>query len=730
MPPHSKTIDVQTPWPIEVRSNPGLKPNAPAPSHREQFGGILTICGLDDEQAHAEKAFQNPQETRHVILETVRITPERQYEGEGFTCVWLTKFCPVGCACCFFGSPSCGDGKNTTNTISEEGIDQLLALLEAGNTNELVVAGGGEPFLEMKSIARIAAGAKAKAIFLSTSGIWAKTTGGAERVVKRVHTAHQRNPHGARIDFRISLDRFHADRIEPGRNFNYIMNLVNLFRKEYRNDPNFALSFHSMDGDEAMEEVIKKLPIASRTRKNEKTEVITLDDGFTIEIRWKRLFHSDPQMDLKDMEAVERNTGIFEEDINVEHKGNMSVAFNPDGSQGPDLLIHYDGSVLNWGANAPDNESSLYTDTYDEIMRKALADVLSLSMLEKGNGYRETIIAEVNPYAVQRAKAINLRDFYGRLILEEEKTRLYLAIRVIQDYLETGRIPRETMETWPTEITRLVSMPKEKLMQAYHSSPHNIVTQYLSNPKISKEDLLRLYNLVRKGHYEVSAGNMILIVKNSEFPEKEAFLETVRELHAKEFSTAMETGLNLRKSADTDTPLASHSNAIWMDKIVLAECGDRMAATLPPELQARFRDTFRYLTNSEIADTPVGEHPITTDGEKAYAHVQAKNGKGRDNAPAEVHRNWVDIQCIVAGAGDVIGFNTSGSTSLRDSIDEPKAAQNPKREGRHLKSPANTWRRINVGDVVIIPPMTPHAPSASDPRTAFKRVVGKVSVAA
>ncbi len=743
MPPHTSVTSARNLWPTEKGSHPAFTPHilGVSPKHcgcdiaphmplQEMVALLTRDCKcLESEPQLATAAFEHPQAFRNLTLEHVRVAPERDYDGESFVCIWPTKFCPVGCDCCFFGSPPPdGDGRSEDTSISPRGMDRLMDMLQDANVGELVIAGGGEPFLEKNSMQRIAREAKARQIFLSTSAIWAKREQAAERVVSDIYENFLQNPHDPEVDFRISFDRFHAAKLSPSGDFQYALNLINIFRENYPNHPKFKVSFHSMVGDPAMEDFLAKLDVKERNWKNEKTEIITLEDGFAFEIRWKRLFYSDPEMDLRDMDAVSRNVGILEEDIRAEHNGNQSVTFNSDGRQGLDLLFHYDGSILNWGANAPDNEASIYTHTYDEMLQAAFDDVISLSMLEKGMVYREAIINEINPTAVTRAKALNLRDFYSRILLEEESTRLYFAIRVTQDYIAEGRIQPAQMETWPRELRELVALPKELLIKAYQASSHNIVTQYLRNPETSVADLLKLYDLVCKGHYNVSSGDMLKSVRSSDFADKEAFFEAVRELRATEFERAMSIGLSMRSSANSASALPGVSNAIWVDQETIRECGESMADRLPEPLRSRCKTAFAFLCSDNVADTPVGKPAVAGDGSEVYAHVMARNGKGYENTTAELHRDWIDMQFIVNGDPDIVGFNTPGSTRLSLAVDDPKAADDPRREGKHLIFPPDTWRKLSPGGILIVPPMTPHAPNGTSETNSFRRVVAKVKV--
>ena len=83
--------------------------------------------------------------------------------------------------------------------------------------------------------------------------------------------------------------------------------------------------------------------------------------------------------------------------------------------------------------------------------------------MDKGYTYRVSVVGEVNLSAVLRSEAINIRDFAGAALLEEEKTVLYYAIRVIQDYLEAGILSMENLQGLSPELLAAIEMDNESL---------------------------------------------------------------------------------------------------------------------------------------------------------------------------------------------------------------------------------------------------------------------------
>lgn len=180
------------------------------------------------------------------------------------------------------------------------------------------------------------------------------------------------------------------------------------------------------------------------------------------------------------------------------------------------------------GATAPDTETSIYDKDYKSIMDNNLKDVLTLGILEKGQFHMQDIVSEVSPKAVDRAIGVGLRDFYGRLLFEEDTVRLYSSIRMLQEYLDENRITEEEQSSWPEEIKTLVSLPKEELKKHFLESPKTIIQQYLEDPTLSADKLIALNTRISLGHYSLKSEDIYWAVRESDInPDiKRQFIET------------------------------------------------------------------------------------------------------------------------------------------------------------------------------------------------------------
>lgn len=508
-------------WPIDAGSNRPVEARdlALVPTLDSMSVGISRYA--DTALEAARRAFEFPQLIRDVILKQIKIEPLVRYEGKGIICAWPTRLCPVKCAYCFFDSTMQGIGEGSQ--WNSAGVDNLIRFLDSANMGELRLSGGGDPFVERKTLNAIVSAARVDEITLVTSGFWAKAGKKAGEIIDELYQSHKQNPHGAICSLRVSVDEFHLERLKPV-GMEYALNIVRHYMENYPNDPKFRLTLHTMVGDPSIDRLCEQLKVKSRSflpsrtehgaHRSEGMEVITLENGMKIDVRHAKVFLSDPTIDMRS-DAARSNIASCEQDIRELHDGHVGLVYNESSATGLNFGMYHDGRLLSWGGSPPDNEHDIHTDTYSDMLNRVYGDVISLSVLEKGDAYIRSIVAEVNPQAADRAYGIALRDFYSRILFEESRTRLYACVRVLQDYIEEGRITAKEVSAWPEVVQQLTSLPLEQLQQVYRKSGFNIIEQYLQYPDISLRELTHLDGLIAKGHYDVSREDLAVAVHKS-----------------------------------------------------------------------------------------------------------------------------------------------------------------------------------------------------------------------
>ena len=484
-----------------------------------------------------KEAFHNPQLFRDLILKHVHIAADRkQFAAKAFICVSFTRFCPVGCPFCFFSSAPALKEKSISDAFTEEGLERFIQFANDCNLGYLLVSGGGEPFMEKNCVLKVVEEVISDKIVLVTSANWAKSKAAAATYVKQIYEAFKKRKTPTNLVVRVSIDEEHAKvGLEP------VYHLIHLFEELYLNESHFKLQFHTLFDDPCIDKLLGQLSgkiVASQDHKrksdaetilkvNPAEKVIQLASGLSIKVGYAKRFYSNIKIDLNDPTAIERNLATFEWDITESEENNSSVVTNMDGKKGLDFWVNFNGNVTTWGNQVPDNIFNLYEDSYVKVVNATFEDPLSLSYLEKGTPYRDRIVNEVNPKAVIRARATNIRDYTGAIICEEEKTRLYLSLRIIQDYIKEGRITPSELTSWPLEIQQLLSLKKEELIQLYRESGYSIIDQYMKR-EFNQSEWLDLFELIKLSHYDISATKI-----------KEA-IEYYNKRVAKEFVTRIE----------------------------------------------------------------------------------------------------------------------------------------------------------------------------------------------
>ncbi|MEE9130367.1 MAG: hypothetical protein V3T84_10130 [Phycisphaerales bacterium] len=413
-------------------------------------------------------------------------------------------------------------------------VDKLLRFITDANTGYLLVSSAGESFLDIDLLCRIARDSTADITWLVTGGFWGKRQEQAAGVVRRIHKAFAEGQ--ARLPYRklfvrLSVDQHHVKQISKGGEppLAYLQNIVHAFEQHRRTTPGFHLMLHSIQGDEDLVTALAGVLDADlltlqesepmqdadgalhpagfhhQVKVTESAGVLRLPSGYLMEVTFAKLLLSDLSADLTDAEALRKRIAVFDRDAFVNAKGNPALMFNPDGTVGPNILVSFDGSIAaGWQSEMPDASLNLDVHSFQDAMQASLADPGFLAVIENGFQYRFDIIKEVDPNAVLRAKAVNLRDYTSRVLLEEDRTRLYYTVRALRDFVTAGRIDRDQLQQWPMVLQKLVQVDETQLRALYVDSRHDIVQQHMQRPDGDKlRTLVELLNGSKGAEMEV-----------------------------------------------------------------------------------------------------------------------------------------------------------------------------------------------------------------------------------
>lgn len=482
------------------------------------------VVFLDDKaelkgKAYMEKIFDNAKFYLEQI-KNIRIKEERRKEidGKSMITVWLTKLCPANCEHCFSKSNMHQNSElKEKYQFSDYGVKRLIDFINDSNNSYLMMSGGGEPMMHKEAVKTIIEKASTNRIVIVTNGIWAKSYENAEKTIAELYESYKKRKNFATVVLRLSVDKFHVESLGE----ELITNIIKVFKNKYSDKKGFKLLIHTIRGDDTIERIAKQLSNCEIIFNNEEAisdnkdivkimpkQALLRVDNFVVKIGYAKLFFPNLKPNLNVFnEEIESAIKVFDEDMQVSEFGNPSVVKNYDGRYGLDFWIEYNGNVTTWGNQHNDSLYNIYTDDYNTICKGTLNNIISYSFIDKGYYYRENIINEVNPKAVLRSKVMNLRNYTSASLLEEDKTKLYYAIRVIQDYLEEGILEQKEISILPANLLKLINSTVEEINIAYNNSKYDILMQSLEN-NLDKKEWESLFLLIKLGHYDIYPENL------------------------------------------------------------------------------------------------------------------------------------------------------------------------------------------------------------------------------
>ncbi len=459
--------------------------------------------------------FTNPGFYRKLMLRHDLVTYNTQeYAGKSFMCVFFTRFCGVGCPFCFFKSAPARNAVTVADEFNEDGINRFIDFCNQANLGYILISGGGEPLTQKRAILRTITEVETNRIVLVTSGNWALNKDAALRCLEEIDSAIKARKTPCKVTVRVSVSAGHAIKlgIIPARN------LIQLFESEYSDHPYLKFQIHGFEDDPMFPKVLAHFPghdldynRGSRASDDEAViKVIPqkihvkLPSGYGFIAGISKIFGSDLRPNLHKIESLYNTIKIFERDLEESEDNNSAVLFNTDGNKGLDWSLNYNGNICLWQNQVNDNQWNIYEDSFSTVLHETFRDPITLSYIENGSKYRETIVAEVSPRAVLRLKSISLRDYSGTVVFEEEKTRLYYAIRVLQDFFKNGRVVQDQLDKLPEEIRQLIVGSTEMAKELYYKTNYTIIDQY-KRRKFHSVEWRDLLELIKLGHYDLTS---------------------------------------------------------------------------------------------------------------------------------------------------------------------------------------------------------------------------------
>ncbi|SEM85327.1 radical SAM protein [Lihuaxuella thermophila] len=447
----------------------------------------------------------------------IPLDKQKRHDGKSIVVVLPTRFCKVGCTHCFCHSkPKMRDNicLDEKNELSWDGCSKVIQFINSADVEYMLIAGGGEPFEKEDFIYYLVEHCKVNRAVIATNGFWGRTHEKACQVLSRLRKIVEERAEKLMLVLRLSVDQWHIARIGNKG----LITIIDAFNRLIGEHNYLKLELHTIENDKSIDELQLHFPNSHKNdgtqvasdndkvlKKSKKRGFLTLESGLKIPIGYAKLFYPNLLVNLNDSdEKIQRVLKPFYEDIKVNQQGNYSVIYNDDGTKGLDYLINFNGNITTWGNYQLENISNLYIDAYEDVQNNLYNDIISYSFIDRDHEFREQLIKPVNPSAILRAAAINVRDYSGAYMLLESHTALYYAIQVIRYYTDEGLIDQSTFSHFPTELLSVIHSDNEHVISLYSQSMYSIIQQYAEDSNCTKDDWVDLFKLIELKHFCVT----------------------------------------------------------------------------------------------------------------------------------------------------------------------------------------------------------------------------------
>lgn len=130
----------------------------------------------------------------------------------------------------------------------------------------------------------------------------------------------------------------------------------------------------------------------------------------------------------------------------------------------------------------------------------------------------------------------------------------------------------------------------------------------------------------------------------------------------------------------------------------------------------RLRRAFEYAARTELAALEPGRHAI--EGDEIFVNIMECDLKNAEDAPLEVHDRYIDIQILLSGEAETMGWRE------RRACDRPRGEFDAERDILFYEDRPQTFFEVRPGQFVIFLPEDAHAPMIG--RGAIKKAIIKV----
>lgn len=392
--------------------------------------------------------------------------------------------------------------------MSDYGFERFLKFVNESNNGYLLISGGGEPFEKKEYVFKTVESAITDKIVIVSNGLWAKKYEEAKKIIDKLYISLSNRNKKTDVTLRISIDTFHAKQC----GIEAYENIIKIFENDYCNKTNFYLKIHTIMSDDTIYKLAKKneyiISKKSYYNSSDNTKIFKLvprkfyiytKNKYKIEVGVAKLFYPNVTPNLNHT-INNKAIKVFDTDISDSETCNPSTVNSINGKKGLDFWINYNGNVTTWQNEQFDNIMNIYTDSYEDIIKKTFNNLLSFSFIENGYYHREKIILDVNNKAVLRSKLSNMRDLSTAMLLHERKTILYYYIMIIKEYYKNLKIDKHILSK---ELIDVIDLKKDEIKKLYQISNYTIIDDYIMDG-VTELEMHDLYYMIKLGEYDIN----------------------------------------------------------------------------------------------------------------------------------------------------------------------------------------------------------------------------------
>ena len=135
------------------------------------------------------------------------------------------------------------------------------------------------------------------------------------------------------------------------------------------------------------------------------------------------------------------------------------------------------------------------------------------------------------------------------------------------------------------------------------------------------------------------------------------------------------------------------------------------------DMHPAFAQAFAFLKRSDLAELPAERHEI--DGDRLFCIISQGPGRPRSEAKLEAHREYIDIQYVIAGDEEMGWKPTADCRISHTPYDAEKDIE-------FFQDEPDSWNDVPPGSFVIFFPQDAHAPLVGEGE--IHKVVLKIAV--